>query len=35
MQALLQEWDQYLAVIGEKPRLTELHLGGGTPPVPA
>ncbi|WP_162052509.1 oxygen-independent coproporphyrinogen III oxidase [Pontibacter pamirensis] len=31
MQALLQEWDQYLAAFGEKPRITELHLGGGTP----
>ncbi|WP_369427671.1 coproporphyrinogen-III oxidase family protein [Pontibacter harenae] len=31
MQALLQEWEQYLAVFEEKPRIAELHLGGGTP----
>ncbi|ARS34515.1 oxygen-independent coproporphyrinogen III oxidase [Pontibacter actiniarum] len=31
LQALLQEWEQYLAVFDEKPRITELHLGGGTP----
>lgn len=31
MQALLEEWEQYLAVFEEKPRIAELHLGGGTP----
>ncbi|RIJ34347.1 oxygen-independent coproporphyrinogen III oxidase [Pontibacter oryzae] len=31
VQALLQEWEQYLAAFDEKPRLAELHLGGGTP----
>ncbi|MDX5483046.1 MAG: oxygen-independent coproporphyrinogen III oxidase [Hymenobacteraceae bacterium] len=31
LQAILQEWEQYLAVFEEKPRITELHLGGGTP----
>ncbi|WP_347158868.1 oxygen-independent coproporphyrinogen III oxidase [Pontibacter chitinilyticus] len=31
MAALLQEWALYLATFDEKPRLTELHLGGGTP----
>ncbi|QCR23127.1 oxygen-independent coproporphyrinogen III oxidase [Pontibacter sp. SGAir0037] len=31
LEALLQEWQQYLAVFEEKPRITELHLGGGTP----
>jgi oxygen-independent coproporphyrinogen-3 oxidase len=29
--ALLKEWDLYLDVFGEKPRIKELHLGGGTP----
>src|SRR5690606_17055320 len=31
LEALLKEWDQYLALFDEKPRITELHLGGGTP----
>jgi oxygen-independent coproporphyrinogen-3 oxidase len=31
MRALLQEWDQYIATFGEKPRIAEMHLGGGTP----
>ena len=29
--AILKEWDRYLQVFGKKPRITELHLGGGTP----
>ncbi len=29
--ALLKEWDLYLEVFGEKPKIKELHLGGGTP----
>jgi oxygen-independent coproporphyrinogen III oxidase len=28
---LLKEWEMYREVIGEKPRISELHLGGGTP----
>ncbi|MCC9135037.1 oxygen-independent coproporphyrinogen III oxidase [Pontibacter silvestris] len=31
IEALLQEWDIYLASFGNIPRITELHLGGGTP----
>ncbi|PKV76132.1 oxygen-independent coproporphyrinogen III oxidase [Pontibacter ramchanderi] len=31
LEALLKEWEQYLALFDEKPRITELHLGGGTP----
>ncbi len=31
IEALLAEWDLYLDLLGEKPRLRELHLGGGTP----
>ena len=29
--ALLKEWSMYLAVFEEKPRISEIHLGGGTP----
>ena len=31
INALLKEWDMYLNVLGTKPKLKELHLGGGTP----
>ncbi|WP_316804181.1 oxygen-independent coproporphyrinogen III oxidase [Pedobacter nototheniae] len=31
IQALLKEWQMYLAVFGSKPKIRELHLGGGTP----
>lgn len=32
IETLLKEWDMYLQVFGaEKPRVRELHLGGGTP----
>ncbi|RAU81777.1 oxygen-independent coproporphyrinogen III oxidase [Pontibacter arcticus] len=31
LQAILQEWEIYLAEFEERPRITELHLGGGTP----
>lgn len=31
MDALLKEWQLYLALFGERPLLKELHLGGGTP----
>ncbi|MFB6455937.1 oxygen-independent coproporphyrinogen III oxidase [Chitinophaga sp. Hz27] len=29
--AMLKEWQLYTAVFGEKPRIREIHLGGGTP----
>ncbi|NEM99165.1 oxygen-independent coproporphyrinogen III oxidase [Pontibacter burrus] len=29
--AILKEWERYLQVFGRRPRITELHLGGGTP----
>ena len=29
--AVLKEWKLYLEIFGEKPRIKELHLGGGTP----
>lgn len=31
IQAVLKEWSLYLALFPEKPRVTEIHLGGGTP----
>ena len=31
IDAILEEWRMYVAVLGEKPKLAELHLGGGTP----
>jgi oxygen-independent coproporphyrinogen-3 oxidase len=31
MKALLQDWEQYVATFEEKPRIAEMHLGGGTP----
>lgn len=31
INALLKEWDMYLKVLGDKPKIKELHLGGGTP----
>lgn len=31
IEAVLREWEMYLAVFGNKPRIKELHLGGGTP----
>ncbi len=31
IDALLAEWRMYVEVLGEKPKLAELHLGGGTP----
>ncbi|MCU0444707.1 MAG: oxygen-independent coproporphyrinogen III oxidase [Microscillaceae bacterium] len=31
MQAILQEWAIYRAILGEKPLIREIHLGGGTP----
>lgn len=29
--AVLEEWDLYLKLLGEKPVIKEIHLGGGTP----
>lgn len=31
IKSLLREWDLYLALFNEKPRIREIHLGGGTP----
>lgn len=31
IERLLKEWNMYLDVLGEKPRISQLHLGGGTP----
>ncbi|PWS28769.1 oxygen-independent coproporphyrinogen III oxidase [Pedobacter yonginense] len=31
IDALLQEWKMYVAILGETPKIKELHLGGGTP----
>jgi len=31
MASLLKEWDLYCGLVGEKPIIRELHLGGGTP----
>lgn len=31
IQRVIKEWAMYLDIIGETPRISELHLGGGTP----
>lgn len=31
IQTLLEEWQLYLEILGERPRIAALHLGGGTP----
>lgn len=31
LESVLKEWKLYLELFGEKPKLKELHLGGGTP----
>ena len=31
IEALLKEWEMYCALFPERPRIRELHLGGGTP----
>lgn len=31
IDAVLNEWKMYVDVLGEKPKLAEVHLGGGTP----
>jgi oxygen-independent coproporphyrinogen-3 oxidase len=31
INSLLKEWQMYLTVFGSKPKIKEIHLGGGTP----
>lgn len=31
IKAIIKEWEMYGEVLGEKPKIKELHLGGGTP----
>ncbi len=31
VDTVLKEWDLYLAMFNERPRIKEIHLGGGTP----
>lgn len=31
IEAVLKEWDIYLKILGQKPIIKEIHLGGGTP----
>ncbi len=31
IDAVIKEWEMYCNVLGEKPKIKELHLGGGTP----
>ncbi|MNK11478.1 Oxygen-independent coproporphyrinogen-III oxidase [compost metagenome] len=31
INALLKEWEMYVALLGERPKIKEIHLGGGTP----
>ncbi len=31
LETVLKEWDLYLKLFGKKPKIKELHLGGGTP----
>jgi len=31
LETILKEWEMYVAIMGEKPVIRELHLGGGTP----
>lgn len=31
IQAVIKEWKMYCGVLGETPKIKELHLGGGTP----
>lgn len=31
IEAVLKEWKMYCSVLGQKPKIKELHLGGGTP----
>ncbi|WP_316829655.1 oxygen-independent coproporphyrinogen III oxidase [Pedobacter aquatilis] len=31
IEAVLKEWGMYVTLLGDKPKIKELHLGGGTP----
>lgn len=31
IDAVIKEWNMYLELLGSKPRIREIHLGGGTP----
>ena len=31
IKAVIKEWEMYCAILGEKPKIKEVHLGGGTP----
>lgn len=31
INALINEWEMYCSILGEQPKIKELHLGGGTP----
>ncbi len=31
IKAVIKEWEMYCVALGEKPKIKELHLGGGTP----
>ena len=31
LESILNEWKRYLEIMNEKPRIKEIHLGGGTP----
>ncbi|HEY1007862.1 MAG TPA: oxygen-independent coproporphyrinogen III oxidase [Sphingobacteriaceae bacterium] len=31
IEAVIREWELYAGLLGEKPRIREIHLGGGTP----
>lgn len=31
IEAVLKEWDMYCEIFGNRPRIREMHLGGGTP----
>lgn len=31
IEAVIKEWKMYVALFGQKPKIKELHLGGGTP----
>lgn len=31
IKAVLKEWEMYVTLLGAKPKIKELHLGGGTP----
>ena len=31
LKAVLKEWEMYTSALGEKPKIKEIHLGGGTP----